>query len=207
MIVAYSNTRNTTQTYYLDPDEVTGFYPGYEVSLNENEIRIFSVDADQLYSTSGRSTLFDINTFYDACSTGYVNRYEITTTSIESNTGTCSGAWGVEDGVCVKVPANSCGYFIIDMETYAKLGMNTDIYSIYPNPASNFFTLLYTDQEFNTGDDVKIDIYSIAGAFQKTSIINAGANVDISDLPVGVYLLNISQNGIEQENEILVKMK
>ena len=111
------------------------------------------------------------------------------------------------NGVCVKVPANSIGYFIIDVEPYMRLGAPEDMFKIYPNPSSTYFTLLNENPEFNTEEDVKIDVYSAAGAFQKSSVIKVGDQVDISDLPVGVYLLQLSQNNIQVEYEVLVKMK
>ena len=165
ILVAYTNVRPTTQTYYLDPNEVTEFYGDLNVSLNDNPISIYYIKADQLYSSSGKCSIFDINNFYNTCSDSYLNRFEITSTSSETNTGTCSGGWGVTDGVCVKVPANSIGYFIIDVEPYMRLGAPEDMFKIYPNPSSTYFTLLNENPEFNTEEDVKIDVYSAAGAF------------------------------------------
>ncbi|MFI5171606.1 MAG: T9SS type A sorting domain-containing protein, partial [Chitinophagales bacterium] len=209
----YSNTRPTTQTFYIDPNDVKNFYSPAEISLHDHTIMIYSVDAEQPYSTSGKSEVFNINTFYNSCNdpfdlnAPYENRFEITETSEEENTGTCSGGWGITDGVCVKVPANSCGYFMIEMEPYVKLGVNKDFYRIYPNPASTFFTLLFSDAEYDNGEKVNIDIYSASGSYQKSAQINAGEKVDISDLPVGVYQLVITQNNLQAENEMLVKMK
>ncbi len=207
LIIVYSNVRPTTQTYYIDPDLLEGIYaPGTDIDLNDHSIYIHSIDAAQLYSTAGKSSLFDINTFYDACSTGYVNRFEIEDISTELNTGTCAGGWGVADGVCVKVPANSAGYFEIEMELY-RLGEAKDIYRIFPNPASTEFTISYTDAKFDQGQPVIVEIFSIEGHLMHSSQIMEFEKVDISNFPVGVYQIILSQVGMQTESEMLVKMK
>lgn len=59
---------------------------------------------------------------------------------------------------------------------------------IYPNPASNFITLKGLEKNNNT-----IKIYSLLGKEILTTNFNKD-KIDISNLPKGVYFLNISNN-------------
>ncbi len=206
--VVFSNMRYGTQTYYIDPDEVEGLYPGFSINLNNPPIYIYSIDAQQPYSRSGYNSLSAINTYYTSCNDGadYDNWFEITATATETNTGTCAGGWGISDGVCVKVPAYSCGYFVIELDPY-RLGDAQDVYRIFPNPASTGFMIQYTDKDFDRGAELQVEIYSTTGNLIETVFAFEGEMIDISKLPVGVYQLVISQNDFNTEKELLVKMK
>ena len=62
-------------------------------------------------------------------------------------------------------------------------------FSIYPNPSSDRLTILSNNTEQAKPD--KISILNINGKLLKT-ISNASDMIDVSDLPSGIYFLNIS---------------
>ena len=64
--VYYTNVKPTTQKYAIDPNTL------YEtiddaIGVSLDQATVYSLNPDQLYSTSGKSQLFRINTFYNDC--------------------------------------------------------------------------------------------------------------------------------------------
>ncbi|MFN3404261.1 MAG: T9SS type A sorting domain-containing protein [Cytophagaceae bacterium] len=76
----------------------------------------------------------------------------------------------------------------------AKAMINNSL-SVYPNPAKETFTL-----QFESLTSANVNMTDLVGNVVYTSTANAGANqlaVNTSDLPAGIYLLNIStENGV-----------
>ena len=76
---------------------------------------------------------------------------------------------------------------------------NQDVFSIYPNPANNFVNI--TSQ--NSGNK-NIAVYDILGKQVINTIISTD-RLDISSLTSGIYMLNITQNGISSTKKLVVK--
>jgi hypothetical protein len=72
--------------------------------------------------------------------------------------------------------------------------------TIYPNPATNNFTV-------NLGNDEKanIQLYNIVGQQVYSETINGTAQVNVSNLKSGVYMLKINQNGKSYTTKVIVK--
>jgi hypothetical protein len=80
--------------------------------------------------------------------------------------------------------------------------------SIYPNPAQNDFTLKYN---LSQNSDVNINIFNLLGEKVKTISLNekqlAGQhklNVDVSDIPNGVYTVNLEAQNSNKTIRITV---
>ena len=66
---------------------------------------------------------------------------------------------------------------------------------IYPNPFQETISILIHD---NTSTDITLEIYSINGqrVFRKTVDINSLRNIKVGFLPSGIYLIQVTINGI-----------
>jgi len=211
LYVYYTNIKGEAQDYVLDPEYLIGFYPYADiVLLNQSPTYIHCIDADQLYSTSGRSSLHALNHFYDEeCEeVGYYNnRFEIQGINIYENDPDCSGSIPT-GGVCVTVPAYSSGYFIVPMEPYdARLGEVDNMFSIFPNPSSIYFNIKYNDEYADVNEAVKLEIINSLGSSVYKGTVMQGDKVDVTDLPVGVYIVKIYNKYNVVETEQMVKMK
>ena len=72
--------------------------------------------------------------------------------------------------------------------------------TVYPNPATNNFTI-------NLGNDEKanIQLFNIVGQQVYSETITSSAQVNVSNLNSGVYMLKISQNGKVYTTKVIVK--
>ena len=72
--------------------------------------------------------------------------------------------------------------------------------TIYPNPATNNFTI-------NLGNDEKanIQLFNIVGQQVYSETITGTAQVNVSNLNSGVYMLKINQNGKVYTTKVIVK--
>ncbi len=82
-----------------------------------------------------------------------------------------------------------------------------DIFAIYPNPASNSFSIQQVDTKLDEFKNMNIEIYSINGGIVKSVTIDEGQVIDISQLPVGMYNVLIKVDGLKTQSESLIKMK
>ena len=118
----------------------------------------------------------------------------------------CSGSIP-NGGVCVTVPSYSCGYFTVQMDPYVqRLGENTNVFSIYPNPAYSQFTLKNNEGvEYN--DKIIIEIFNITGKLMLVIEYENEQSINISNLPSGIYMVSITNLNNETEIKKLIKMK
>jgi hypothetical protein len=74
---------------------------------------------------------------------------------------------------------------------------------VYPNPTSNFVTVIYNDASSRRQ---LLEIFTITGALVHTEILwNSGAQVNVESFPAGVYLVSVtSENGIKQTTRLMV---
>jgi hypothetical protein len=83
---------------------------------------------------------------------------------------------------------------------------NPASFDVFPNPAYDKLTLQFGLDEI---EKVEIDLYDVAGkrAISMTPYFNAGLNkisIDISDLPGGVYLLDLKTSKERKSAKIIV---
>ncbi len=209
LYVYYTNIKPTAQKYIINPTNLLAFYPYADaVRLDQYPVNIYSVDAEQLYSTSGRSSLYVLSTDYALCEEEgiYPNRFEIEDITTTLNTAVCSGSVP-PGGVCVSVPAYSAGYFKIQLSPYVlRLGAMENIFSIFPNPTSTSFTIA-SNALIDVQASFKIEIIDITGKLIATHNVIEGQNIDVSQLPVGIYSVLIYNAYNHIESEQLIKMK
>jgi len=213
LIVYYTNVTDLAQDYFLDPGDIIEIFdmPGYEAILS-TDIDALILDADRLYSTAGTNTLFDVNEEYELCENAddFENIFEITGLEPVTPNISCPGAFTTAspNGVCVRLPAVSMGYFEIPIVlSPERKGESFNNYTIFPNPASNNFAIQQLD--FNTNDiqHIEVYIYNMYGNLVSYEIVSEGQNVDVSALPVGAYNIVIKTNAYKTEFETLIKMQ
>ena len=98
----------------------------------------------------------------------------------------CFGIYYIEN-ICVSTDPSDCEYLLSAKESFLKQPK----YSIYPNPASDYLIVDMKTQRINS-----FQVYDIAGRVIKDEEINPtdNKNIDVSDLPIGIYLLRINTN-------------
>lgn len=214
--VYYTNYKNVPQKYICKPGTFGpswGCGAGNHISLEEP--RIYTLNPDQLYSSAGHNTLWDFNDAYDpdlACSnTPTDHRYEILSSTPDyPETAYCPGAHPADlplGSTCVTVPANSCGYFILNLLCKPdRLGEFDDIFEIYPNPTDDYFIIADRDEFDSYETLLELKIFDIMGNQLYSGIVHREQKISISNFPVGVYLISIKKDGHQLETEQLVKM-
>lgn len=207
--VYFTNVKPTTQRYAFDPSTLGLAYDDQFVELNFLPVTGEILDADQLYSTAGRSALFDLNMAYNECSDEILmeNRFELTGIDNYTFPTSCPPAFTADGGVCVAVPGYSMGYFRIEFDvTPYRKGEVVDNFMVFPNPTSTSFIIQQRNLENELNSEFVVKIYTPYGNLVKAETIAPGELVDISQLPVGMYTLVIhSESSIETET--LIKMK
>jgi len=95
--------------------------------------------------------------------------------------------------ISLRVTCNDCG--VVNVPEIEKNNP-----TVYPNPASNNFTV-------NLGNDEKatIQLFNIVGQQVYSETINGTAQVNVANLNSGVYMLKITQNGKAYTTKVVVK--
>jgi hypothetical protein len=205
----FSNSKATEQDYLINGENLAPlFEPMPIISFGDATIRLIS--AQQLYSNSGNSTLFDplINTGYTnptpgdrTCYDGevlppdYLYPIEIQTAYFTPNMPDCANTPATIGG-CITVPPYSIGYVkipILQNYRFAETATQQNGLTLYPNPAKDWFTYTYSNFSDAT-TKYKIEIYSITGTLLSTNSTSENNIVDISEYPSGVYLIKVYRN-------------
>ena len=200
--VYYSNIRSSDQNYLVNGQDIGRLLPdhpiyGEPIGIQFGTAFIKCIDALQPYSTSGKSTIYDLNTCYDCHSTfDFWHPYEIMPENPPSiryfeNVPACITTPDINE-ICVTVPGYSIGYFKIPVSAvyatpkFSIITENTDLI-VFPNPAGT--TIRYTSHY--AIEATRGEIHSVAGIH----ILNfdpAQINtIDISTLSSGVYSLTL----------------
>lgn len=199
--VYFTNVKGNDQTYIIKPGTLTNLsFSGYNAEMH-------LIDVDQLYSNSGKSSLYDINRSYDECALPLPNNYfeiqgpedtyidyEVCPTNMPS------------DAMCATVPAYSLGYFVFSFDPSARLGEIINKFQIFPNPASTNFVVTQTNIKENELSNLVVRIYTMYGNLVHQGRIDENESIPIANLPVGTFYVQISENNY-LESEILIKMK
>lgn len=88
-----------------------------------------------------------------------------------------------------------------------KLGELQNMFTLYPNPSSTYFTIKYNSEFADTDESVKLGVYNALGAKILSKVNKQGEAVDVSVLPVGIYTVKIFNNYNGSEIEQFVKLK
>lgn len=197
----FSNIKAEPQTYIIRPGTLI------PVSLTGTPSELHFLSARQLYSKSGKGTLYNINDYYDNCMTPAPgNFFELNDEVVETWNGTCpidmpSGA------MCVEVPAYSIGYFIFSYNPTLRMGENIERFQIFPNPTSSFFVVEQTDISAIDANELNVSIYNTVGVLVLQEKTEEGSRIDISNLPNGIYTVVINQFNEYQESKTIVVVK
>ncbi len=95
--------------------------------------------------------------------------------------------------ILTKVSCNDC-----EIVNVPELEKNNP--TVYPNPATNNFTV-------NLGNDEKanIELFNIVGQMVYSETITGSAQVNVANLHSGVYMLKVNQNGKTYTTKVVVK--
>lgn len=190
LYIFYSNIREVDQCYRLNLEGMTDLFPGCDIFFGTAEI--MAVDALQHYSSTGYSSLFEINAAYEPLTEPYP--VEITELAPFTNNTDCPP--GVPISQRFTVPAISFGYIKIPLLLTCKLGEpeldeNKQI-AIYPNPASSIINFLLTDQSvLNTKSIYELKIYASDGRELFATIHQIDKPLDVSYLTAGTYFIKL----------------
>ena len=93
---------------------------------------------------------------------------------------------------------NINGKNILSIENLNKNKSQFNI-SIFPNPSSENIKITSNQNKF------ELSLYSVVGKIVKTQTINNGkADINISNLEKGIYILKVNMNGTIQQKKIII---
>jgi len=191
LYIYYTNMKDETQSYRVKLGHLDEFYPEAAI-IGYGSADIYNVDAEKPYSGSGKSFLFDMNTCYN--NTDQLHPFDLQyITGPTANISEITGLTGGDIGVTVL--GNSFGYYVIPIFAAPREGvvLTHDQINIYPNPASTAFRLSCTIPEIIVIEFI-VNIYDLKGKFISNNKVAQNENVDISELPSGVYMVSISNH-------------
>ncbi|MFN3939597.1 MAG: T9SS type A sorting domain-containing protein, partial [Chitinophagales bacterium] len=211
LYVYYSNVNGETQNLILNTGNLQDFFPA-SAYVEFAEATITYLQAGPLYSTSGKSSLY--NKYYiNTCYATYNHPFEITA-STESgiipvvvtmdNAPECTGEY--EENGCLSAPSYSLGYYKIPITAYyppPKLASET-AYSdvvIYPNPSEDKISVKKISTDNNVDEEITDTVLTIQGntILQIKTFLNT--TIDVSGIPAGFYQIQI----MDTENNRFIK--
>ncbi len=106
-----------------------------------------------------------------------------------------------EFGESISVQFSANGYLSVEDLTFAEK------VELYPNPSDG---LVYLNVNTNNSSNVLVDVYSVTGVkmFSNKYNVSKGENIinlDLSNLPLGMYIVKIQQNGNVQSSKVIIK--
>ena len=204
LYVYYSNLKDETQSYILNPNNLIDLYPEALALWFENATLTY-IAVEQPYSNSGRSSLFTINTCYTNDNPHPFKIQGLTEIDIPNIPEVTSGM--PVGAQCVTVPRLSMGYFKIPINLIVLKLTAAEIdklITIYPNPAGDYFTVRSEMFGLISGN-LTIDMYAISGSKIARKTVMENEPIDISDLPNGIYLVTIKDEKNVSVTKRLIK--
>lgn len=189
LFIYYSNVKNEEQNYLLDFSTLKNLYPG-ATDVYAGPYTVYGVEAQQCYSSAGKSALFEINTDYTSAGGTEHHPFEIRSliTPYYGTSGDCDNPVAEAEGRCLKAEANSYGYFLIPvtpaLERNADAVQNIQ-FNIYPNPASSHIVVTGNTKIYS------IQICSLTG--EAVQSLNGSNIVDVSMLVRGMYIVKVNE--------------
>ena len=91
---------------------------------------------------------------------------------------------------------------LLDITKVDNVNQNKDIL-IFPNPASDFFTLCVNDNSYL---NMNLNIYNITGSLVKSEIFRDNKQeININDLNNGIYLVEIRSKGLIGRQKLIIR--
>jgi hypothetical protein len=83
---------------------------------------------------------------------------------------------------------------------------NNDGITIFPNPASDNVTIMFSKKQTGNSEKTSIQIYSISGikTFEAKGVTDNEININVADFPNGIYLFSISLGNDSHFNEKVI---
>lgn len=200
--VYFTNIRPDDQHYIINGENMSLLFPddpvyGPPIGVQLGNAFISCIDAKQPYSTSGKSTIYDLNTCYKCYGTpGEWHEFEIRAENAEAirsyeNIPACNTTPGVSE-TCVTVPGYSAGYFKIPVSpVYATPKTGQDTFNadllLYPNPAQDFLTFV---SHYSAAASIGL-ITHLSGVEVMAFDPSTSHTINTSSLPVGVYAITL----------------
>jgi len=195
---------NTETTSDSDGGENVGWidagdYMDYSVTIPS--AGTYSVDYRVASKSGGGSVEFQVDEITKATtsieSTGGWQNWTTLTTSVELSAGTQT----------IRLYANSGGWNINWFEIYnsslksakvSELGAVADNnINIYPNPFKNIFNI-------DNAEEATIEIYNKRGILvSSNSILTNSYSIDMSDFPIGLYIVKITNHNVVTYKKII----
>jgi hypothetical protein len=192
LYIFYTNVKSENQTYTLNLENLTVLWPDAPDAVLASPATFFSLEANQPYSTAGKSSMFEINQCY--LTTAHdVELVELNPESLNVPDGCPTSV--IAENRCLTAPKTTMGYFKVPITPayYPRLssGEQVDDIQITPNPTTG-----YMDITSNTLIVTHIEVFTPTGVsvYQKSGFnINA---IDISGFSTGVYFVRLNNEQI-----------
>ena len=95
--------------------------------------------------------------------------------------------------IALRVTCNDCG--VVNVPEIEKNNL-----TVYPNPATNKFTV-----DLGNDEKANIQLFNLVGQQVYSETITGSAQVNVSNLHSGVYMLKVNQNGKVTTTKVVVK--
>lgn len=214
LYVYYTNMRNAYQNYRLYQGTLKALYPtATDIVFDDAATTNVYIKGSQLYSTSGRATLFQADagwvvggdpSNYDGLNDCYETNdhpMELTpateagvfpTIHNYGNYPQCIGGGYETLHNCLTAEPYSMGYFkvhFIPMYPLKEAEINelTNDIIVYPNPTSSVIYIGHKKTNKINGEKQHISIYNIDGKLQLTINIEDFQPINVANLPSGLY--------------------
>lgn len=184
-------------TYWVKIFDGCGEYKYDEVKVQYSQIEISSQTLDDTGECNGIATAFANGGVYP-----YTFYWESPIGNFgETQIGLCEGWYQVK--VTDAIGCSKIGVVNIALDTgnYVPQTFYDDIFTVFPNPTTNEFTIDYKKDDFN---DISINITDIKGSLILESKMTSNKSV-IKNLKAGIYFVNLrDKNGIIAVQRVVV---
>jgi len=194
-----SNIKYSNQVLGIDPGDLGDVYgPEFSVDLDVLSATGYFLDAEQLYSGYGSSTVYDINAAYHPCNVeaGIYGRMSSFVNGISVANTTCPSVLDAIPGsVCVTIPGIAFGYIEIPFTVTPRLGTQETVMAVFPNPAGTVLTILIYSDGLWVNDKYAYAIIDAKGSVTAKGQIASGERIAVDTLPNGMYTLLLTYEG------------
>jgi len=200
----FTNVREVKQEYIVDYNSLLSWFAGAD-GIEIGSSTIHAVDARQLYSTAGKSSLYPLNTCYNTTTNMYELEYaEASPTPVVFD---CDP--GLPFKKCFSVEAYSYGYIEVPFAPhYMEKGSDpekyyTDSLQIIPNPATDYITFRTSS---STCYAVRFEVVGTDGRIWISAESDICSETDVSQLAAGAYLVRVhTVSGAMLLSQIFIK--
>ncbi|MBK7038525.1 MAG: T9SS type A sorting domain-containing protein [Chitinophagales bacterium] len=198
LYIFYTNLKDESQSYVLKTTGLESYLDAEEINVLSSEV--FSVTANQPYSSGGKMILFNMNTCYNEVDNlfplEYLNFQNVTPPYTSYDGTSYDPECGeIPTGDCLTVPKYSFGYIKVALEIIPseKLTQHQTVNPeveglLYPNPTNNELSIKLTE---DFPEDCKIRIFSADGKLWIEEKIGEDMTINVSELPVGFYRVEV----------------